>query len=658
MAQVSIEQLLQQARDSLSSARPADAEARCREILARQPDHAVAWQLLGIVLASQGKAQAAVLAFTRAAELRPTPESLYNLGKSLHDVGRTGEAINAYRNAIALRPMYAHAHTNLAIALHESGRFDEAVEAYREALAFEPRSAEAHYNLARALHDSQRMDEAIAMYRQAIVIRPSYAQALADMGSALGLIGEVDEAFGALRSALAMKPDLAEAHNALGNVAKDIGEIDEALQHYRRAISINSDVWAWDNYLYSLHFHPGFDALKIREEHRRWNDKFASPLSAEIKPHENDRTPDRRLRIGYVSPHLRRHPVGRFLLPLLENHDHEQFEIICYFGGVRTDGITQRLRTAADEWKNTLGLTDAQVADRIREDRVDILVDLTMHMEGSRLLTFARKPAPVQMTYLAYGSTTGLETIDYRLTDPYLDSPSAEASAERYSEQSIWLPRTYWCYEPPGLAPPVGPSPAASAGYVTFGCLNNYSKVSKPALAAWIELLRRVPHSRLIVHCPRGGHWRRIEDRVGSQGVEPERFRLVSTMPLEEYFHLYNQIDIALDPFPYAGGTTTCDALWMGVPVVSLAAETAVSRGGLSILSNVGLPELVGRDVAQYLQTAADLARDVPRLVDLRATLRQRITSSSLTDKRTFARDMEAIYRAIWCKWCESTTYV
>jgi predicted O-linked N-acetylglucosamine transferase (SPINDLY family) len=367
----------------------------------------------------------------------------------------------------------------------------------------------------------------------------------------------------------------------------------------------------------------------------------------------HDRDADRRLRIGYVSPDLRDHVVGRFMLPLLANHDHQRFEIFCYADVARADAMTERLRSHADCWRNTAGLSDEQLARAVRDDRIDILIDLTMHMAGSRLLAFARKPAPVQVTYLAYCGTTGLEAMDYRLTDPHLDPPDA---TDEYVEQSIRLPRTYWCYQPPDDAPEVSSLPMTRAGgRVTFGCLNNFSKVSQPTIETWAELLRAIPDARLILHAHAGAHRQRLLTRLGELGIDTGRIEFVGFAPTASYLATYHRIDVALDPFPYAGGTTTCDALWMGVPVVTLAGRTAVGRGGASILTNLGLPELVARSPEEYVQIALALARAPQRLERLRCSMRDRMGRSPITDAPGFACDVESAYRAMWARHCDQS---
>ena len=347
--------------------------------------------------------------------------------------------------------------------------------------------------------------------------------------------------------------------------------------------------------------------------------------------------------------------MGRFLLPLLETHDREHFEIYCYSSVRNPDEITGRCRANADVWRDIRGLSDDAAARLIRDDQIDILVDLTMHMADNRLLVFARRPAPVQVTYLAYCGSTGLSAIDYRLTDPFLDPRHQnEADGKIYSEESICLPETYWCYRPPAEIGLCSTPPAVHTSRVTFGCLNNFCKVTGPALDAWAQLLGKVPASRLVIHARPGSHRDRVREFFARQGIAADRLTFADKLPVTKYLHLYDQIDIALDPFPYGGGTTTCDALWMGVPVVSLVGRTAVGRGGLSILSNLELTELVAWSVGEYAGIAAGLAGDLPRLAGLRSTLRERMRGSPLMDAPRFARNVEAAYRQMWRRWCQA----
>jgi predicted O-linked N-acetylglucosamine transferase (SPINDLY family) len=629
-----------------------EAVACHRRALELQPDFAQAHNNLGIAFKNQGKLDEAVACYRRALELKPDFAAAHcNLGNALMHRGKLDEAAACHRRALELKPDFAEAHNNLGNVLKDQEKLDDAVACYRRALQLKSDFAEAHNNLGSALKDQGKMSEAVACFRRALELKPDFAEAHNSLGIAFKNQGNLDEAVACYRRALQLKPDFAAAHNNLGDVLKDQGKLDEAVACVRRALELKPDSpQAHSNLVYTQVFCPGYDARTLYEEHRRWNQQHAESLGKFIEPHSNNRDPQRRLRIGYVSPDFRSHPVGRFLLPLLESHDHESFDIFCYASLRSPDWITERCRAHADVWRDVLGLSDEQVADAVRRDQIDVLVDLTMHMANNRLLVFARKPAPVQATYLAYCGTTGLSTMDYRLTDPYLDPPDRDESF--YREQSIRLPETYWCYRPMDQTPPVNRLPALLTGDVVFGCLNNFCKVTAPTLAAWSRLLQAIPGARLLLHAHNGSHRDRVRDIFRLEGVSPERVAFVSLLPTADYFRTYERIDVALDPFPYGGGTTTCDALWMGVPVVSLAGQTAVGRGGVSILSNVGLPELVAQTPEQYVRIAVELAQDLSRLSELRATLRDRMQASPLMNAPRFTRNVEAAYREMWRRWC------
>jgi len=676
------------ARLLFETGRKEESAQLLRRAAAIQPDSAEAHSNLGMVLATMGKLDEAIVSLRRAVALRPgTPEVCNNLGNALQAIGRFDEAIAAYRAALASRPTYAEAHSNLGNALKEKGQMDEAIASFQQAAELRPQTPELWHNLGNALEAAGRSDEARAACDKAIDLKRRQCNELNNLGVSmqesgklmealtvfgnalaaypdfpevhnnLGIIhqelGKSDEAIAAYQQALALKGDFAEVHNNLGNAFKDTGQLDEALACYRKAAALKTDNWAApQNVLYTQFFLPDADPASIWEEHDRWNQTHGRPLASSIRPHENDRNSDRRLRLGYVSPDFNKHPVGRFLLPLLANRDREGFEVFCYCDVKRPDSMTDELRGHAGVWRDVTKLSDEQLAEQIRADGIDILVDLAMHTMGNRMMVFARKPAPVQATYLAYCGTTGLETVDYRLTDSYMDPPTGSGQDDRYySERSIRL-QSYFCYEPLPDRPEVGPVPSLARGRITFGCLNNFAKVTRPTLETWAELLRQLPTSVLSVHSREGAHRQRAVQVLMNCGIDPGCLEFVGVMPGEDYFRRYHEIDVALDPFPFPGGTTTCDALWMGVPVVSLAGKTAVSRAGLSILSNIELPELVADTRERYVQIARDLATDPTRLAQLRSTLRQRMRGSPLMDAPGRAREIEAAYRKMWRTWC------
>jgi predicted O-linked N-acetylglucosamine transferase (SPINDLY family) len=406
---------------------------------------------------------------------------------------------------------------------------------------------------------------------------------------------------------------------------------------------------AGSNLLLALHFDPDRDARALLAEHVRWARQYAEPLAAEIRPHPNDRATDRPLRIGFVSPDFRDHPVGRLLLPLFAHHDRRQAEFVAYSDVRSPDPITARFRELADAWRPTADLDDSALADRVRGDRIDILVDLALHTAGNRLLVFARKPAPVQVSMLGLPSTTGLTTIDYRLTDPYFDPPGT--SDGDYTERSIRLPHSIWCYDPPEDAPPVTGLPSEKQGLITFGCLNKFAKVGPPASQLWTKILECVPDSRLVIHCHPGTPRNAVRDQFRNGGIDPGRIAFAARAARPEYLGHYRDLDLSLDPFPFGGGITTLDSLWMGVPVITLAGRTGVGRGGVSILSNLGLSDLIAGTPEQYVEIAVGLANDRARLARLRAGLRAQ-QASVLMDGRRYAADVEAALRQMWREWC------
>jgi predicted O-linked N-acetylglucosamine transferase (SPINDLY family) len=594
------------------------AEQIYRQILAIEPNHADALHLLGVVAGQLGKHELAI-----------------------EHIGR----------AIGLKGDDAAFHSNLGIAFKDQGKLDEAIACYRRALELQPGYAEAHHNLGNALRVQGKLDEAIAAYRRVLELKPDLAEAHNSLGAAFQDQGKLDEAIACCRRALELKPGYAGAHNNLGLALKDQGKLDEAVACYRRALELRPElVRVHSSLLYTLHYCPGYDAQAIYEEHRRWNLQHAEPLAQLIQPHLNDRDPNRRLRIGYVSPDFRNHPLPIIAGPLFRAHNHQDFEIYCYSDVVCPDGITASFRSSADVWRNIVGLTDEQVAERIRQDRIDILVDLCMHMAHSRLLVFARKPAPLQVCWFAYPGTTGLGTIDYRLTDPYLDPPGL--NDRHYSERSVRLPDTFWCYDPMGAEPAVNDLPAREKGHVVFGCLNNFCKVNAAVLSLWARVLRAVDGSRLMMLAKEGSHRQHTLGLLEQEGVASDRVTFVALQPRLRYLELYHDIDLGLDTFPYNGHTTSLDSFWMGVPVVTIVGQTAVGRAGLSQLTNLGLPELAANTAEQFVGIAVGLAEDLPCLSKLRASLRQRMQRSPLMDGPRFARNIEAAWRTLWRRWC------
>jgi protein O-GlcNAc transferase len=682
---VAVAEALITAREHHESGRLDMAEQIYREILRVEPAHAEALYLLGVLAGQSGKYQQAVELLGEAARATDNPVVHLNLGGAYIGLGNLQEAIACYRRALNLQPEYAEAYYGLGRAQVGLRRLDEAAASLRHALRLKPDYADAHFSLGNVLADKGEQAEAAACYRRtlqwrpnyvqalnnlgttqlnegkpndaaasyqrALQIKPDYVEALANLGLAWRNLGQMDEATACLRQALRLKPDYAAAHNNLGNVLKEKGELTEALACYRQAVRLRPDyVEADSNVLTTLHFCPAYDSAAIYEECRRWNQQHAAPLTVYIRPHANERFAERRLRIGYVSPDFRDHVVGRHVWPLLSHHDHSQFEVILYADLARRDWMTDRFRTCAQQVHNITGWTNDRVEQQIAEDRIDILVDLALHMACNRLLVFARKAAPVQVTFAGYPGTTGLTAIDYRLTDLYLDPPGMFDSS--YAEESFRLPHSFWCYDPLTTEPAVSALPALKNGYLTFGCLNNFCKVNVPMLKIWAKVLRRAARSRLLLQAPEGKHRGHTAQVFEQEGVTADRVRFVANRTRPRYLELYQQIDVGLDTLPYNGHTTSLDSAWMGVPVVTLVGQTVAGRAGFSQLNNLNLRELIAHDPEQFVNVALELTGDLERLASLRASLRERMQASPLMDASRFARDIEAAYRAMWRRWC------
>ena len=584
------------------------------------------------------------------------PESLGNLGVIACQLGRYEAAADLFRQAIKANPNLAGYHNSLGTALKELGLFHAAMDAFRTALELDPKHVAAHYNIASALNAIGQHDAAILSYQAAIQLKPDYAEAYNNMGGVLEGQGQGDEAIAAYRSALRINANFAEAHNNLGIALSRQGLVEEGIAALRRALEFNPDFTvAHSGLLAHLHYLPDSTPFALFEEHRRWDRIHARPLAKLITPHGNDRDPERRLRIGYVSPDFWKHAVGFLLEGLLASHDRARVEIFCYADVVREDTFTGRLREHAGHWRTISGRTDEQVAALVREDRIDVLVDLAGHTARNRLLVFARKPAPVQVTYLGYPDTTGMSAIDHRLTDAHADPPGT--TEHLHTEHLMRLPDCAWCFRPSDEAPPVGAPPVLHTGNITFGCSNIRPKITGEMLVLWAKLLNDVPGSRLLLKNS-GFQESSVRQRtlasLAKAGISPGRVEFVGLVPtLAEHLAIYGRVDIALDTFPYHGTATTCEALWMGVPVVTLAGRTHTSRVGASLLTNVGMPELIATSADDYIRIAALLASDVQRLSGLRSNLRERMAASPLMDGPRFARNVEKAYRTMWRAWCE-----
>ncbi len=632
--------------------RPAEAVGHYRQALRLKPELAAAHNSLGIALARGGDLAGAAASFRRAVQLRPDHAPAHtNLGNALKEQGQLDEALPCYRTAARLKPDFAEAHNNLGNLLRELGQLDEAVASCREAVRLKPQFPEAHNNLGAALADQGKLAEAVACYREAVRQRPDYAEAHNNLGVALAHQRKLDEAAASLRQATRLRPGYGEALNNLGNTLKDQGMLEEAVACYRQAVAARPDNAAFhSNLVYALNFLPGLDPAALFAEQRAWARRHAEPLAATVRPQDVDRSPARRLRLGYVSPDFREHVMGSYIEPVLAAHDRGRFEVFCYADVPHPDERTLRIQQLADHWRSLVGVSDERAAELIRQDRIDLLIDLAGHTGNNRLLVFARKPAPVQATHFGCPTTTGLAAMDYRLTDAPTDPPG---TAEPFHTETLYrLAGFSWHYVPPeGLE--VGELPARRTGHVALASFNQLAKLTPEVIAVWSRILAALPTARLQLLTGAGAEAdRRLTGLFARHGIGPERLVLLGKRPRVEYLRLYQTVDFCLDPFPYAGCNTSCDALWMGCPVVTLEGTTSAGRVGFCLLTGLGLPDLVARTPADYVAIAVRLAGDLDRLAGLRADLRDRIRRSGLTDAVGFTRKLEDAYRAMWAKWC------
>jgi len=520
------------------------------------------------------------------------------------------------------------------------GRLAEAEAGYRVIRAREPANPAVEFNLGIVLRQLGRLEEAVDAYKSALALNPRFPEAHNNLGNALLALGRVDDSIVSLKSALAQRPGFADAWNNLGAALKEQGQIEQAVACLENAVRLQPENASFhSNCVFSQHYRVGMTPADLLRVASHWNEVHARSLAPRKSPALRSVAADGRLRVGYVSANFKTHCQALFTVPLLTKHDHSRHQIVCYSDVTDPDDVTVQLQSAADDWREIAGLPDEQVAELIRQDGIDVLVDLTLHMSHNRLLVFARKPAPIQVTWLGYPGTTGLTMMDYRLSDPWLDPEGVGDAC--YSERIYRLPETFWCYEPLTDKPTVNPLPATSNGFVTFGSFNNFCKVNHAVLALWAQVLAAVPHSRLVLLAPPG---QARADVIGRLGIEPERVEFVCFQPRLQYLEQYHRIDIGLDTSPYNGHTTSMDSLWMGVPVLTLRGQTVVSRAGHSLLANLGLQDWVTDSPTTFVERAVALARGLAELASLRAGLRARMEKSPLMDAARFAKTIENAY--------------
>lgn len=566
--------------------------------------------------------------------------------------GRASEAEAGLRRLAARRPNLVEPRVHLAAALQSQGQFDGALDEYRAALRLDPSHGPTLLRAGTLLFERGRNQEAAALLRRAAAALPESYQAFNNLGSALVRLLRLEDGETALRRAIALKPDSPATLQNLGSLLVRQGRMEEAEAALRKALALDPhSPIAHSTLLYTL-LHLPISAEKLFDEHRRWGETHAPASALATAPHRNDRSIDRQLKIGYVSADLREHAVAHFIEPVWQAHDRAQIEIIAYAQVPRPDAMTQRLQALAGQWRAIAGASDSELADMIRRDQVDILVDLSGHTAGNRLLAFARRPAPVQVTWIGYPATLGLAAIDYAIVDRVLSPPEDE----RFNvEKLVRLPERAACQSAHDRATSPSPLPASSRGFVTFGSFNRPTKIGPEVVAAWSRILLEVPRSRLLLkstYLAEESTVARLRRKFEACGIARDRLDFEGASPHADYLARIADLDLALDPFPYNGGTTTGDCLARGVPIVTLMGDRRCGRSGASRLHALGLDELVARSIDDYVQLAVALARDLERLAGMRRTIVDRFAESPLGDPVRLTRHLEAGYRAMWRRWC------
>ncbi len=662
----------------------AEAEALYRQLLAVQPGHSDALNLLATLCQQQGDFPKAIALLEKAIALKPDrPDYHSNLGSAYRGINQQRQAITAFGKALALHPGHLESEFNRALCHLELGELEVAAQGFQHFLRSKPAFIPAHELLARTLIGRGLVDAAVATFQEIVRLDPGHHGAYCEIGNLLQAQGRLTEAVAAYQQAIALAPASAVAHNNLGNTLAKQGKLHAALSCYQEAIRCNPDLgeahvnlsWTYKGHgmiaeserslqryldrhpgdrkahsdlLFHMNYDPTFTPKQLLQAAKGWWQRHRPRGHAALFVHPT-REPSSRLRIGFLSPDFKTHPVGTFLLPLFAAMDQQQASLHCYaeMRDRQLDAVSHRLKAQAATWFSTAGLSAHEAASRIHQDQLDILIDLAGHSANNRLDIMALRPAPVQVSWLGYVNTTGLPVIDYRLSDAVADPPGMEPY---YSERLLRLPDAFFCYEPPSLAPEIGPLPALIGNAITLGSLNNPAKITEEVIALWAKLLLQLPGARLImVGAPFADEFvsGRYLDLFANHGVEPSRIELIASLPMEEYLNLYNRIDIALDPFPHNGHTITCHTLWMGVPVITLAGDRYAARMGASVLNGVGLPEHIAHTPEEYLTITTTLARDLDRLAALRQSLRERLRHSVICDTSRFANHFLQTMHAI-----------
>lgn len=630
----------------------AEVVSLAQQITKNFPEYGFSWKILGVALRLTDKNIEALFPMQQAVKWLPNDiEAFNNLGNLLQELGRLNEAETNYRQLLAIKPDDAPTSLVLGNILEELGRFKEAEACCLNAIKIDPNYVPAYLSLGYIMQEQGRLNEAETNYRQVIALSPDYAEAFNNLGNTLKMLGRLDEAEAHLRQALKIKPDYVEALNNLGVTLKDLGQLNEAETCYRRVLQIKPDYeLALSSLLFTLNYHPDKTSKEIFEVYQEYDTRFGQPHQQEWQTHNNNRNTERRLKIGYVSPDMKRHSVQYFLEPLLAHHDKNVVEVYAYAELAIEDGVTTRYKSYVDQWVPTRGMSDAALAEKIRADGIDILIDLAGHTAKNRLHVFARKPAPVSVTWLGFGYTTGLAAVDYFLTDITTAPQGSEAC---FSETPYRLATPCFSYRPAENMGEINTLPALTNNYITFGTLTRPERINHRTIMVWSKILNRTKNARLVIDSKAYGEnymREKLAGKFATHGITRDRLKIGYHTPP---WDVLRDIDIGLDCFPHNSGATLFETLYMGIPYVTLAGRPSVGRLGSCILHGVGHPEWIANSEDEYIDKAIKLSNNISRLSEIRTTLREQMELSSLRDEVGFALKVEAAYRDMWKTWCK-----
>jgi len=637
-----------------ASGEPQRAMDCYQDALGVSPDNVAANRNLGYLQLENGHDAEGLKYLKTAVTAEPgVLQDQFTLAEGLASSGAHAEAIPHYTKVVELKPDLAIAHNHLAYSLSACGLHERAAKHYKEAIALDPTDHASCNDFGLLLQKFGQHDAAAEYFKKTIELKPEFSGGHLNLGNIYRDLHRFVEARRCYEKTLELDPDNADAYNNLGTILKDQGSVARATECARRAIELRSGFTeAHSNLLMNLQYLDDVTTETLYQAHLEWVRCQIGHDDRQFSNYRNSRDPDRPLRIGYVSPDFITHPVGLFLEPVLESHDESRVQVICYDNLYRGDAVTERLKLLANEWRPIAGHSDDRVAEMIQNDGIDILVDLAGHTANNRMRLFSRKPAPVQASWIGYLHSTGLAQMDYLIADSVA---VPENTQQRFSETVMRLPHCFLCYGQPKNRPEVAPPPALANGYVTFGCYNNLAKVSKNVLGLWRKILDQTAQSRLLL---KSAAFTDAETRdeflknLEAMGFDATRMLLEGQSAHGEYFLSYGQIDIALDPFPFSGGTISADALWMGVPVVTLAGDRMASRTSASILTCLGLDRLVTFDGDSYVNAAVSLAEDPAGLASLRQGMRPRFSQTALGEPEIFTANLETAYGQMWQEWC------